>query len=140
MLKDKVKVSLLFFSLLFIFFSCSITKSVKRPQKKAIKGSILYYSLIAQNHYNNRDYKKSIFNYEKILTKFKSEENLYQRQFAWTYYEIGYNYLALKNYPEALKNFQTVIENYTHPAALILARQRIDDINRITKPNDEPSS
>ncbi len=112
-----------------IFFSCTLSKkSVKRPQQRAIRGSILYYSLIAQNHYNNQEYEKAIYNYEKILTDFDEQKNINLEEFAWTYYEIGYNYYKMGNYTEAIKNFQIVLDEYDVLAASILSRRIIAKI------------
>ncbi len=127
------------FFLFFLIFSCTISKNFERPQKKAIRGSILYYSLVAQRHYDNRDYEKSIYNYQKIIDKFSEQKDIRIEDFAWTYYEIGFNYFKLKDYDKALENFEIVLSDYSNVlSATILSRQRINDINKIyQRPNDE---
>ena len=87
----------------------------------------------AQRLYDLGEYKRAADTYQYILLKYSDQFDRYEKELAWTTYEIGFCYLILKKYDTALEYFNKVLENYTTVATRILSAQRIEDIEKIKK-------
>lgn len=119
-----MKLFLLFFAL--ILFSCNNTV------QKSDDLSFHEYSVRAKNAYDRKQYTESIRYQIEIIEKFGGQKE-YKKQMAWAQYEIGFCYLVMKDYDNARENFNKVIENHDILACSILTRQRLDEIDRLTK-------
>ena len=89
---------------------------------------------IAQTYYEYRQYANAIRVYKKLLDNYSKRIDRYEKQLAWATYEIGFCYLITNQYTKALEYFKKVLTDYSTLAARTLAKQRIEEIQKIKNP------
>ncbi len=111
--------------------SCASTINVSEEEKR-------YPKIIAEKAYtefNEKRYKNAIAYYQYILDNY--DRNLFPKDVAWAYYEIGFCYYYQSKYKEALSYFDIVMREFTVLPPKVLAQRVIDDIYT-KKPNLKP--
>ena len=111
--------------------SCASTISVTDEEKR-------YPKIIAEKAYtefNEKRYNNAIAYYQYILDNY--DRNIFPKDVAWAYYEIGFCYYYQSKYKEALSYFDIVMKEFTVLPPKVLAQRVIDDIYT-KKPNLKP--
>ncbi len=111
--------------------SCASTINVSEEEKR-------YPKIIAEKAYtefNEKRYKNAIAYYQYILDNY--DRNLFPKDVAWAYYEIGFCYYYQSKYKKALSYFDIVMREFTVLPPKVLAQRVIDDIYT-KKPNLKP--
>ncbi|RKY00379.1 MAG: hypothetical protein DRP54_05605 [Spirochaetes bacterium] len=117
-----ISVFLFFLILFFLVSSCATQRLQLYKDGKPLKLS--EYEKLALKEYTEGRYENAIKVYQAILKNYSSETYAV----VWAWYEIGYCYYMMKNYPEAEKAFRKVINEYQDPAAKRLAQEMLGRI------------
>ena len=124
-----VKKSLLLI-FLFVISSCA---SVSVDVEEALAPQVI--SELAYNEFNKKAYKKAIAYYQVIIDRF--DRNLYPKEVAWAYYEIGFCYYYQGKYKEAIPYFDIVLKEFAILPARILSSNILETIYE-KKPDFRP--
>ncbi len=124
---------LLLLSSIFLILSCST------PQSTTVVFDDDELAVIIANraneYFNRGDYNRAIASYQVIIDRFDSE--MYEKDVAWAYYEIGFCYYYSKKYEDAIGYFDVVLRDFTTAAPRVLASIVLEDIYEL-KPKLRP--
>lgn len=124
-----MKKNLLFIFLFFVISCASISTDVD----EALAPQVI--SEFAYDEFNKKNYKKAIAYYQVIIDRFDRE--LFPKEVAWAYYEIGFCYYYQRKYKEAVKYLDIVLNEFAILPARILASNVLETIYE-RKPNLRP--
>ncbi len=119
-------------SCFFFLFSCSSTRQAVVFDDEELAVIIANK---ANEYFNKGDYKNAIAAYQVIIDRFDSD--LYEKDVAWAYYEIGFCYYYDKKYEDAIGYFDVVLQDFTIMAPRVLAAIVLEDIYEL-KPKLRP--
>ena len=122
----------LFLTLLLANFVNSCSSYVRHLDSSKAK-TLTDLEEIAQEYYKFKKYNDAIRVYSEIIEKYSDKFDRYENQLAWANYEIGFCYLVTKRYNQALDYFKIVLTGYSTLAPRLLAKQRIEEIQRKMK-------
>lgn len=124
---------------LLLLVSCSSVK--ERPTALAGKAVDLdsprYLSEIAQEHYEYKEYDQALFLYLKLVERFSSQKDRFEKELAWAHYEIGFIYLLQGRTNKARESFNRVLSDFSTLAPRTLAEERLAELSK--KKNDKKS-
>lgn len=75
----------------------------------------------ALDYFNNKEYVAAISCYQAIIDNFKKD--VFEKEIAWAYYEIGYCYYAMGDNEKALKYLSIVLTESSVQAPRVLAEK-----------------
>ncbi len=125
---------------LFIFFSLVLFINSCASSNVVIVDEALAPQVIAEfayEEFNKKNYKRAIAYYELIIERF--DKNVFPKEVAWAYYEIGFTYYYQNKFEKAIPYFDIVLMEFSLRPARILAREVLDTIYE-KKPKLKPVS
>ncbi|MBL8992619.1 MAG: tetratricopeptide repeat protein [Spirochaetia bacterium] len=96
-----------------------------------------YLAELAQEHYEYKEYDQALFLYLKLVERFSSQKERFEKELAWAHYEIGFIYLLQGRTTKAKESFNRVLNDFSTLAPRTLAEERLAELNK--KKNEKKS-